>query len=366
MELPGPSTEASTVNTPIDRRADESCEPGEPFEEGHMRPIRCILVAIKDPGLRSLPAVIKAAQIARACGARVELFHAMRASVYADTPAAYEEALTDLHATHRQEFAQRLGRIAARLALHDIKASVAVELDYPVYDAIVRRARLIGADLIVAERHRGSRAAGLLRLTDWELLRQSPVPVLLVRRARPYHRPNILAAVDPAHAHSKPAQLDTEILSAGQLLSESLRGRLHAVHAHPRMTVNSAAHPVAATVTTNLDRIASSFARARFRELLNGTTVPTTRRYFLGGSPTAAISAIAQKTRADIVVLGALSRSGLKRLFIGNTAEELFDKLTCDLLIVKPASFRCDVPRDCSGPRLRTRRSLSQSTWEAR
>ena len=41
-----------------------------------MKEIKRILVAVKDPGARAQPAIVKAAQIARACGARLELFHA--------------------------------------------------------------------------------------------------------------------------------------------------------------------------------------------------------------------------------------------------------------------------------------------------
>ena len=37
--------------------------------------------------------------------------------------------------------------------------------------------------------------------------------------------------------------------------------------------------------------------------------------------------------------MGAVSRSALERLFIGSTAEAVSDKLSCDVLIVKPAGF---------------------------
>jgi universal stress protein E len=43
--------------------------------------------------------------------------------------------------------------------------------------------------------------------------------------------------------------------------------------------------------------------------------------------------------------MGAVSRRGLRRLFLGNTAEEVLDKLPCDLLIVKAAGFETSVPR---------------------
>jgi universal stress protein E len=318
-----------------------------------MRPIRRILVAIKDPGARSLPAVAKAAWLARACGAHVELFHSIKASVFANTLAAYEEALLDLHDTQRRQYLQRLGRIAARLRLHGVKVSTAVEYDYPAYEAIVRRACAIKADLIVSGSHRDRHtAAGLLRLTDWELLRQSPVPVLLVKRSRPYRHPNVLAAVDPCHAHSKPLQLDEEILSVGSAIADALNGKLHAVHAYAPVVIGSAAASVSASVTVRLEGIAAADAKTQFERALEGSNIPRTRRHLVGDFPAAAIDEVARRTDADIVVMGALSRSGLKRLIIGNTAEELLGELPCDLLIVKPAQFASHVAGTCKGPRL--------------
>ena len=40
-----------------------------------------------------------------------------------------------------------------------------------------------------------------------------------------------------------------------------------------------------------------------------------------------------------MVVMGAVSRSGIKRLLIGNTAERVLNSLHCDVLVVKPAHF---------------------------
>jgi hypothetical protein len=37
--------------------------------------------------------------------------------------------------------------------------------------------------------------------------------------------------------------------------------------------------------------------------------------------------------------MGAVSRSGLKRVFIGNTAERVLNQLRCDVLVVKPRHF---------------------------
>jgi len=63
-----------------------------------------------------------------------------------------------------------------------------------------------------------------------------------------------------------------------------------------------------------------------------------------------AIEVTARKYNSAIVVMGALSRSGLKRFFIGNTAESLLDSLPCDVLIVKPDGFSSPVQRRRRGP----------------
>ena len=61
------------------------------------------------------------------------------------------------------------------------------------------------------------------------------------------------------------------------------------------------------------------------------------------GTPQDLLPVLAEKRAADLVVLGAVSRSGLKRIFVGSTAERVLDQLPCDLLILKPAGFKSRV-----------------------
>lgn len=305
-----------------------------------MRAIRRILVAVKDPGARSLPAVAKATQLARSLGAQLELFHAVDSPHYVDMLGMTADRTRQMECDETGEYLQRLERLAARARLHTPRVSVAVELDYPAYEAIVRRALKTGADLIVAECHAGARVApGLLRLADWELLRLSAVPVLLVKRTRPYHHPTVVMALDPSHAFAKPAKLDAEIVQAGSAVSAGLRGKLHAVHAFPAASAGPSG-PAAAGARAGLD------------QALRTTGIAPGCRHLVPGDPTLAVRDTARRLAADIVVVGAVSRSGLKRAFIGNTAERLLDCLPCDLLIVKPEGFRSPVARSARGARL--------------
>jgi universal stress protein E len=72
--------------------------------------------------------------------------------------------------------------------------------------------------------------------------------------------------------------------------------------------------------------------------------VPPARTHVQQGGTRQLLLALTERLRADAVVMGAISRSGVKGLFIGNTAEDMLDRLHCDLIIVKPAGFESGIP----------------------
>jgi universal stress protein E len=318
---------------------------------------RKILVAVKKLDAKSLPAVLKAAQLARASGADIELFHALSEPVYLDLVETDRLGLDQLEEQVRVQARQKLERIAERLRTHGLRVTVSVAWDYPVYEAIVRRALDTKADLIVAQRHAGRHgAAGLLQLTDWELVKTSPVPLLLVKSSRPYRHPAVLAAIDPSHRFAKTSQLDQAILRAAGRLSQQLRGTLHAVHAYePAVGIDGLSVPLVEDVM----RASRQAASARFSHALGTAKVARSRRYLALGRPIDGIVAAAERSGCAIVVMGAVSRSGLKRLLIGNTAERILDDLSCDIMVIKPDGFRLPMAHRPRGARLRVASPVS-------
>ena len=316
--------------------------------------IRRILVAVKDTSTKKHAAVIKAAQLARALGARLELFHAIDTPIYVYPLGLPDDSTKRAQRRSQAQHVDALERIAAEIRSPGLKVSTAVEWDFPSYEAIIRRAQRIHADLIVAERHpKRHIAPGLLHLADWELLRLSPLPVLLVKSARPYARPTVLAAVDPNHLYAKPARLDAQIMAIGKTLAGALRGALHVMHAYVPVLADVPKGKVTSEdVTADIERKALARARAAFERFVRSSSVPPRRRHLVEDRPMLAIPETARRTRSSIVVMGAISRSGLKAAFIGNTAERVLDDLTCDLLVVKPRGFANRVVLARRGPRI--------------
>ncbi len=318
-----------------------------------MRDIRRILVAVKDPKGKPSPAVLKAAQLAKACGAELELFHSIASTMYTDMLSLQDAGARRIERDVRAQHLRSLENVAARLRRHQISVTTHAEYDFPVYEAIVRRARLIKADLVVADCHVGRRIVPrLLHITDWELLRQSPIPVLLVKSPRPYHHPVVLAAIDPTHAFSKPTHLDEEILSNGADLQRALRGTLHALHAYLPLPLYAGTGSAAKVdVVAQIEASAAARAKKQFAHALKFSHIRRSHQHLIEQSAWQAIPGVARRIGSSIVVMGAVSRSGLKGVFIGNTAERVLDDLKCDVVVVKPRGFKTHVQRTTRGAR---------------
>ena len=185
-----------------------------------MQPIRRILVAVKNPAARSLPAVNKAAQIAKGLNA-THAVHESRAAVRRSCSGAGSIGVCATRSeTSRREQLENSRRVSANT--HDVDVAATGTIHRRGHR---RKAQRVSADLVVAENHHSSKggtgkhpARWLLAYTDWELLRTCPIPLLLVKNRKLYHRPRVLAAVDPAHALAKTGNLDRQILRAGAQL----------------------------------------------------------------------------------------------------------------------------------------------------
>jgi universal stress protein E len=311
-----------------------------------MKTIRHILFAVRNPDAVRQPGIIKAIAVAKSLGASLEVFHALTSPVFVGLEPMTGATVEMLRCEFRQRAHARLEKFAALAKRSGVALTSAVEWDYPPHEAIVRRAARMGADLIIAECHKGTRTRPwLIHLTDWELLRTSSLPVLLFKNPRRYRRPVVLAAVDPSHAHAKPARLDADILAAGAQFSVALHGRLHAMHANnPPFGALALGDPGvnASTISATIAALEQK-RREDFQKFMDAMDIEPARRHLVDGAPAAAIPGVARKTNAALVVMGAVSRSGLGRMFIGNTAERVLGALPCDVLVLKPRGAKTSV-----------------------
>lgn len=310
-----------------------------------MQPWQSILVAVRDPAQRPQLALHRAARLAAASGARLTLFHAFSTPYPLPQPLSADPGRI-VRDTARRKRAQLLA--AARpLRAAGLKVDCEVVWDFPPAHAIVRRALAGKPDLVVAESHRHSRVARwFLANSDWELIRECPCPVWFVKRRKLARRPLLLAALDPTHAHAKPAGLDDRLLQLATSIQQSMNARLALVHVQD---VTRLAPPLfLATLPAVSLRPSASLtaaAEAAIERLANRHAIAASAVVVKPGLPAEVITTCAADLKADVVIMGAVSRSGLKHAFVGSTAEAVIDDVGCDVLIVKPRQFRTKVSR---------------------
>jgi universal stress protein E len=139
-------------------------------------------------------------------------------------------------------------------------------------------------------------------------------------------------------------------------VTKALRGTLHAMHAYvPFPADMDIAEPWSVkNLAAGMEARAFARARATFENSLRRFRIAPKRRHLVEELPLEAIPQVVRQTRSSIVVMGAISRSGFKGAFIGNTAERVLDDLSCDLLVVKPQRFVNRVQRARRGMRVAT------------
>lgn len=308
---------------------------------------KTIVVAVRDPGARKQLAVQKAARIAARSGAKLTLFHAF--STPYPVPRSLPMDSAGILAAVEKERQHQLQAIARPLRTAGLKVHCEVAWDFPPAEAVVRHVLATKPDLLVAESHRHSTVARwFLANTDWELIRECPCPVWFVKSPRLAKRPLFLVAVDPTHARAKPSRLDDRLLAAATSAVAGTGGRLAVVHAEDVL------RPLPPTLLTGViipdvlqaevDRTRATTRRALDR-LAEHYGVADAGRVMRAGLPADVIPSTAQELGADVMVMGVVSRSGLQRPFIGNTAEAVLDAVACDLLVIKPHGFKTSVPR---------------------
>jgi universal stress protein E len=308
-----------------------------------------IVVAIEDPERRSSWALRKGAEIARRSGGRLYIFHA-----YAPAPGLYSSLdpgtveLIVRETVARQN--KGLERLARPMRRRGIDVHTDLVWDFPPHEAVVRFAVKQKADLVVADSRRHSRPARwFLTNADWELIRHCPCPLWFAKSAALRPKIQVLAAVDPFHARAKPARLDDCILRSARQVARLFGGKVAACHAYvpPMSYAIGALGEVPVQIPGLPDQIRRYTATVRkaTNRLAQRYGIPAAARFVETGDPATVLPRLARRLSSDVLVMGAVSRTGLKRLFVGSTAERVIDEVSCDVLIVKPDSFRAAVPR---------------------
>jgi universal stress protein E len=172
---------------------------------------------------------------------------------------------------------------------------------------------------------------------DWDLIRKLEHPLWVVKPGDWQDSPVIVAAVDPVHAHDKPAHLDNRIIDCAQSIAETYGGRLLVVHSYQSLEeigarVMFAVKPKKLSVVDLNKKIHDEHDHA-LKILGETRNLPGDSLHLIPGRADEVLPAFARQHGASLVVMGALARSKLKQRMVGSTAARVLDHMPCDVLV---------------------------------
>lgn len=178
---------------------------------------------------------------------------------------------------------------------------------------------------------------------DMSLLRKCPVPIWLCRPIPvPQHGIRVAVAIDPREVEGECGNLSKRLLELGCELAQACSGVLTVVSCweleHENLLRSSL------WLQLPKDDIQQQVLQAKQEQAETLETLLQPYRddidlHFIHGKPQAQIPEFVKQNSIDILLMGTVGRTGIPGWFIGNTAEDLLNKLSCTLVAVKPERF---------------------------
>lgn len=304
------------------------------------------MLALSSADVVPAPVIDRTGRIARGLHAGVEMF----LSLYEPDilqPLDRHELIEDRIATRVAEEHRRLERLADQLRDQGLEVRASVRWDYPMFEGVVRQVLRHRPDLLIVPAIRTSDVAPrTLAYREARLIEACPCPLLLLKTAEVRSGGSVVAAVDPLHARETPQGLDEGIIGAARTIAYALgNAPVHVYHAVVPLQLPGGGELPAPSLSAQ-QAARRGAAQARLTEMAFRHDIPGACVHVEPGPVEDALPAFARGERAQVVVMGAVSRSFPERALFGHTAERVLDALACDVLVVKPERFQSPVSEE--------------------
>ncbi len=231
-----------------------------------------------------------------------------------------------------EAFIARIDSQLAQLATQGIRTHLEISDESDILRAILINQHRHGYDITVKESHRASLADSLFTPKDWKLLRTNASPVLMVRNAPADEQAPVLAAVEARPSDAEHQHLNAQILRTAHYIAQKLKAPLHLFSAYPTPMQDPSGEHSASKDNAEDYRAACLTLAAPF-------DIPVERIHTAEGPAELLLPDQAKALGAQLLLLGTVARTGLQGALLGNTAEQVLERLDSDVLVLGPAEY---------------------------
>ncbi len=307
-----------------------------------MKRFKNILVAT-DTRLDDHPIVEAAAEIARNNGASLKIVDVVPEVSWTIRLMLKEhEHMYELITQEKQD---KLTSLA--LPIHKSGIDVATKvLSGKTSVEIIREVMRDRHDLVLrVAKGKDSRRSGFFGNTGIRLLRKCPCAVCLVTPATTPTFKHVLGCVETSTGDPLDAELNDKVYELASSISRYHGGRFSIVHVwslYGEQMLKDRMQPeqFQDLMNKNRDQVASLLDKFLKK---HGSSVRESNVHLIKGEAPYAIARFVREQSVDLVVMGTVARSGMAGVIMGNTAEQILNRIECSVLALKPDSFICPI-----------------------
>jgi len=300
------------------------------------------ILVIFDEKHNTQTAMLRAIELSKLTGASIHIV----ASAYTNLNFLNGELLVETEALLREGIQSKLNK-ELRTYTDSLDAG-GIDISYeslwsprPHYD-IARLCKNEPFDLLIKTANKHGRFEGIFHTPlDWHLLRDCPCPVLLVSEEKWTKDGPIIAAIDANTDDEAHIKLNHQLLETANYLSSLLGNKVIVGNACPPLPVLVDLEYTSIDPTTYIDSMHKA-AENNIAIITQSYGIEKENVKVVDGIPEDEIPRLAEKLNSRLIILGTVSRSGLKGYLMGNTAEQLLHNIHCDILALKPEGFHTD------------------------
>ena len=292
------------------------------------------IFVVLEPQMEEQPALQRASFLAKSLGADLHLYLC-----------AYDKAIgiaSFLSGAQRDQFVRTmldgskvmLERFAGPLRDAGLNVTTEVVWDRHLIEAIIKGLATSGADLVVKMAREHARFQEVIfNHVDWNLMRYSPAPVMLVKDGQWDEVGQVLATVHPAPPSRLHEKLNESVMETSSALARTLAFELHIASAYP-------APPVFVPIARGAEHLdnyrmrMSQLVERNVGALAQQYEVPKDRVHLSEGPVDWVISQVSQNLVAEFVVMGNVARESIAGVSVGTSTEQTLDRLNTNVLLV--------------------------------
>ncbi|MFT5450877.1 MAG: universal stress protein E [Enterobacterales bacterium] len=289
---------------------------------------KILVIANKDNGPQL--AFQHGLEIARNTAASIEFVGFVHTAGVDSSDILTDEQKRKIRNSYMDEKNSEIDDYLGTIDLNGINVNTDVVWEKSLEQWVVARCNQKSFDMVFKS---GNRSESFLYTpSDWQLMRNCPVPIMIVGDNHWKDGGIVLAALDLSTSSERNLALNESIIRNTLKFAEATDSIVHACYS---MAISK--------VLTRLDSIDHLAYEEKMKEkidplirkLIDDTSLDRSRLHIASGNPSSEITRISQEIEADAVVLGNKSSRSVRGRLLGNTAENVLHHISADVIVVK-------------------------------